>query len=184
MLGKLDTTLNVFNAGVPGADLATYEKVIELYNPIIEPDIVIVNINRGDIVQYNKALKPYSFNDIFLTNKGILFRENYHYKKDSLLVYEDSKSAYAYLKENYTIDRIKNKLLKKVFNHSSVLTLIVIVGDNRFNLNNRPFINTKSHLKEQRSILYTNNIIECCNKEGIKVVFSVIPGPPPFNKIS
>ncbi len=182
MLPQLDTNLNVFNAGIPGADLATYENCVRIYTPIIRPKFIIVNLNKGDIVQYNKVLQANENNDIYITNKGILFKENYHFKSDSLIVYSDYKNAYSYLKQNYTHHRFPNSLIKFLFNNSALLTLSIIVMDSRLEFATSSDIHSKRYKKENCSTSYIQKIIEHGQENNATTIFSVIPGPPPFDK--
>lgn len=62
----------VYNSGITGVGMAQYAGIAETYAPIIQPDVVVVNVFLGnDIVEHRIDLKP-NVPEYFRTNAGTL----------------------------------------------------------------------------------------------------------------
>ena len=169
-IGVLNPCIYPLNGGIPGGDLATYAKVAELYIPTIKPDIVVTCLYANDMVYYPKTLAPDQVNNIFMTDKGVLFKENNFYKKDSILVFADENEAYQALLSEYTTRYISPIALKWILEKSVFLAQFYEWLD----------ISCHQHFgtaakKENYSKKYTNQIISLAKEYDALTLFTIIP---------
>ena len=169
-LGRINPNLYPLNAGIPGGDLATYATVAEQYIPKIKPQFVITCLYTNDLVYYPKELTPCQVNNIFMTDKGILFKENYQYKKDSIQVFANHVEAYNALISEYTTRYITPKKLKWILDRSVFLAQCYEWLDIRCH---KRFGTIKK--KENHSGSYTQRIKDIAEANGAMPIFTIIP---------
>lgn len=169
-LEKLNPCFYTLNGGIPGGDLATYAKVAELLIPRVKPHIVVTSLYTNDLVYYHKEMIPDQINDIYMTNKGVLFKENYQYKKDSIQVFASHKEAYQALLSEYTTRYISPPALRWLLERSVFLAQIYEWLDIRCH---QRFGNIKK--RENYSKVYTHRIKEIAEHHGAISIFTIIP---------
>lgn len=169
-LEQLNPCFYPLNGGIPGGDLATYAKVAELYIPKVNPLFVVIPLYANDMVYYPKEMIPNRINNIYMTDKGILFKENYQYKKDSIQVFADHKEAYHALLSDYTTKYIDPSALKWLLDRSVFLAQIYEWLDIRCH---RRFGTIKK--KENYSKTYTQKIKNLALAHDAIPIFTIIP---------
>lgn len=169
-VGKMNPSVHPLNGGVPGGDLATYAKVAEMYIPKIKPEVVVICLYANDMVYYAKELRPGQINNIFMTYKGVLFKENNFYKKDSILVFANEDEAYRALLSEYTTRYISPAALKWALERSVFLAQFY------------EWLDIKCHQhfgqaikKENYSRVFTDQIDAIAQANGAKTLFTIIP---------
>lgn len=168
--GEMNPCLHPLNGGIPGGDLATYAKVAEVYIPKIKPEIVVVCLYANDRVFYPKKLSPGQISDIFMTDKGVLFKENNFYKKDSIQVFANAEEAYHALLSEYTTRYISPRSLKWMLDRSVFLAQCYEWLDIRCHQRFGMAVKKANH-----SIEYTDQISAIVKAYGGMPLFTIIP---------
>lgn len=170
LVGQINPCIHALNAGIPGADLATYAKVADLYIPKVQPDIVIVCLYVNDMVFYPKKIIPGEINDIYMTDKGVLFKENNFYKKDSIQVFDNHEEAYRALLSDFTTNYIQPKRLKWILEHSVLLAQVYEWLDLSWSQRFGTIYEKVNHAQ-----YYTEQIKETAIANGAVPIFTIIP---------
>lgn len=168
---RKDTSLYCLNFGVGGADLATYELILRNYIVKVKPDLVVCCIYLdNDFVFYNKKIKPNQINDIFITNCGALYKEDYNYSKDSIQVFENYIDAYNNIRNKIYYKNNINIIEQFLQKNSRIYSIIV----NSFFKDDYK-VNSKKIIKNDYSMVYINAMKEKCKKLNIEIMFTIIP---------
>ena len=167
----LNEDLIVYNAGIGGIDMASYQLLAEKYIPLLSPDYVFLVLYTNDGVYYDKQIKPNDYNDMFPTSAGVLMKENTSISPDSIIVFENYTDAYKMMKGNFSYAYEPRKTLKWLLNSSAFITY---VAKNFYN-SPPPAINVSKHKRENHSPDYHQRIKSICEKENAVLVNVVIP---------
>jgi hypothetical protein len=170
----------VYNASVPGSDIASYEVILEKYVPTIKPDLIIVNyFIANDLVVYNKVIRPFEFNDIYPTNAGPIIKLKMEsIGHDSVEVFRNHIDAYNYFLSRYTFTTkggLFNLLGKSSFFSFCYRNLI---GFNKV-IDNRTLKIPKDNRFTFNAIKRMHDVSEVYKS---KLIFSIIPSLNDLNK--
>ncbi|MFN8276300.1 MAG: SGNH/GDSL hydrolase family protein [Chitinophagales bacterium] len=179
VLEDLNPDIAVYNGGVPGADLATYEAVARHYAATIRPHLIVVCINRADFLQYPKELKPYCNSDIYVTTNSILFTTDFNYSKDSIRVFPDLFAAQDALMRKVRVGYTSSNRFTWLAGHSVVMTWLYKWSGMSTDSN---FDHRQIWPKGTYSPVYIERLKGIAKSSGAELIFTVIPGPQPFTK--
>jgi len=136
LLSREDSILT-YNLGVPGADVATYLMLTKLYLKKIKPDVVIVNFFSNDFLDFKKELIPFQYSDLYPTNAGGLYKQNFdYYSNDSIELFETYQDAYNELLQKYTYEGAKSGWVKSIMKNSALVSQLyrILWGYNQTNV--------------------------------------------------
>ncbi|MFN8309518.1 MAG: SGNH/GDSL hydrolase family protein [Chitinophagales bacterium] len=170
---SLSKKYKVYNAGLPGVDVATYLALTKKLLPVIKPKILIVNFFLGnDIVNYNKQLHPYQSSDLFATTSGAFMAYNYNSSsKDSEEVFDSAQNAFEYYRHLMVLNS-NDSLVLFLASHSALFTALhrKIFGLNR---------QTQFIHKYPADRLFTSRALRqiqtLCQQHHCKFILSIIP---------
>jgi hypothetical protein len=160
-----------YNLGVPGCDLASYLKLTQIHLSRIKPDYLIVNFFSNDFVNYDKSLIPFNYPDLFPTNAGGFYKQNFNYEsEDSVELFDTYIDAYKYFEQRYTYRGVKNNTLQVFIKNSILLPQLYRI----FYGYNLTQVNATRLPKVDNTYLYMRQIDSLCQKQGTKFILSII----------
>jgi hypothetical protein len=161
-----------YNGALPGVDIVSYKKNIEMLTPILKPNIVIINFFTNDFIFYDKKLIPYENNDLFLMNIGGLMNTNYDSNNsDSIEIFETYIDAYNYFKNECMVT---DKQFYFLAQKSSLFTQVYGKLRNKNSLYDN--VKVRKYLKDDfATVKQLVAIQKYCNVNDIKLIVSIIP---------
>jgi hypothetical protein len=170
----------VYNTGISGTDPAQYLAVAQKYIPLLNPDIVIVNIcTYNDIVAYAREVE-FNKPPEYLTNAGFFqssIKGNFYSMND----------AYEFYQSLVTIPT--NSFFNKLMSKSAISTLvwrmlhkIKLVQHNTFDeyMSNAE---ESSETQIETTLTYLNKIKEVGAVYGVPIVISFLPDKGMFTEV-
>ena len=124
----------------------------------------------NDPVYYDKKIQAGQVNNIYLTDKGVLFKENNQYSKDEIQVFSTPQEAYDALLSEYTTTYISPPFLKWVIERSVFLAQVYEWTDLPLHQEFGTILPKVDHSKQ-----YTQQIKDIAAVNGAKVIFTIIP---------
>lgn len=168
---QVDSSFMIYNAAVPGCDVATYKTIVDSYVALVKPQVVVMNFYAGnDAIDFDKQLVPYQFNDVFTTNAGALFVQRSDVDGDSVEMFNSAGEAHGYYLQHYTMMRSGSVLKSLSGSALFCVAYRVIAGF--------PAVHPQVRKYARNSTATANAIADIdavCKAFGSKLVVVVIP---------
>ncbi len=168
----------VYNSGISGTDPAQYLAVAMKYIPLLQPDVVIVNIYLGnDVVYYPREVSERQ-SVYYVTNAGVLMA------CPTSECFSSPEEAYTfYLKEHYLAADSNSKPSEKFLSRTILGTAMwkglkhLGILDKTGLAPHHAYWQRNSKLKSEKPLTeyYVQEIQKLCDSNGIPLINAIIP---------